>query len=196
MKSETLLALAGIGATTFTAALGLIGTTRQAKITSRSAAAADDQKARRQAYGACATALMARRNAVTALGQLFLEDDLDHAAAGRLLAETESLRSDAARAVGAVMIEGPEDVARNAERASDAIEHAADRYKSWITQVAGGRLLTELCADQMQYAGQDQADIEHWIDGYAELCRRALHPGSRARLSWPGRVRARLRTGR
>lgn len=179
MKTETLLALAGIGATTFTAALALIGAVRQATISSRSAAVAEDQKSRRQAYGACATALTARRNAVTALHQLFLEDELDQAAASRLLDEIEALRADVARAVGSVAIEGPEVVAHRADMSGRMINYAADRYREWTAQVAGGRTLNDLIMDQMQYANDTDIEMDVWVEKYLSSCRDVLHPDDR-----------------
>ncbi len=80
MDSTTLLALAGIGGTLLGTAVGAGGALGAARVTSRGQADLEEQKARRQAYSACATALLARRDAAVALLEAFLEDVFDQAA--------------------------------------------------------------------------------------------------------------------
>ncbi len=81
MDSTTLLSLAGIGGTLLGTLLGAGGTLGAARVTNRGQASVEEQKARRQVYSACATALLARRDAADALLETFLADSFDSAAA-------------------------------------------------------------------------------------------------------------------
>src|SRR6266542_1344397 len=88
-----------------------------ARVTSRGQADLEEQKARRQAYSVCATALLARRDAVVALLETFPEDVFDQAAAQVQSQNLDEQRAAVARAVGAVAVEGPYAVAHSAEYA-------------------------------------------------------------------------------
>lgn len=193
VNSETLLGLAGIGGTLMAAALGSASSLRQASIARQAAADGEDQKARRQVYGACATVLLARRDAVTALRKLFLAAAFDQAAATPLLAEIEALRADVARAVGAVMVEGPEGVARKAHLGGQAVEELARLYRGWAAEVAEGRTLRQLITAELDYANEEELEAARWVDEFAEECRKVLHPDEKDRLPLRYRLRSRLR---
>ncbi|MFI1168531.1 hypothetical protein ACH4UM_34375 [Streptomyces sp. NPDC020801] len=115
-----------------------------ARITSRAQTTTEEQKARRQAYSACATALLARRDAAAAFLDVFKGDDFDQAAVQAMLREVDEQRDPVARAVGAVAIEGPSDVTSRAEFAAKAIELLSGRIRDWTADVAGGRDRDEL----------------------------------------------------
>ncbi|CAG6398317.1 hypothetical protein NMG29_39575 [Streptomyces cocklensis] len=176
MDSSTLLGLAGIGGTVVAAGIGMSGGLLQASITRRGTAAAEDHKARRQVYGACATVLLARRDAVAELRELFRADVLDQSAAEQLLAEIESLRQDAARAIGAVMVEGPKAVGDAAGHAGLNSERAARRYRGWAADIAGGRDLGDLRTSTLDTATQDWQYMNWAVGSFLDECRKVLHP--------------------
>lgn len=179
VDSTTLLGLAGIGGTLLGAVAGAAGTLGSARITSRAQASTEEQKARRQAYSACATALLARRDAAAALLDVFKGDDFDQAAVQAQLQEVEGQRDAIARAVGAVAIEGPHGVAHDAEHAAKAIEFLSGRIRDWAAEVAGGRDRDELLQSQLQFAHRDQADMEQMLDTFTAGCRKVLRPAER-----------------
>ena len=92
MDSTTLLGLAGIGGTLLGTAIGAGGTLGSARVTSRGQADVEEQKARRQAYSTCATALLARRDAAVALLEAFPEDSFDPIAVQALLQHLDAQR--------------------------------------------------------------------------------------------------------
>ncbi|WP_329433218.1 hypothetical protein OG564_10810 [Streptomyces sp. NBC_01280] len=192
MNSTTLLALAGIGGTLFGAVVGAAGTLGSARITSRAQTGAEEQRARRQAYSACATAFLARRDAVAALLDVFRSDDFDAAAVRARLQEVDEQRDAVARAVGAVAIEGPHDVAHGAEWAAKTLELLAGRLRDWTAEVAGGRDRDDLLRSQLQFAVRYQADTERMIDRFTAVCRRVLHPAESDGIP-RGRLRRLLR---
>jgi hypothetical protein len=57
VDSTTLLGLVGIAGTLLGTAIGARGATSAARVTSRGQAEVEDQRARRQAYAACSTAV-------------------------------------------------------------------------------------------------------------------------------------------
>lgn len=85
MDSTTLLGLAGIGGTLLGTVVGAGGTLGSARVTSRRQADVEEQKARRLAYSACATALLARRDTAVALLETFPQDSFNPAAVQALL---------------------------------------------------------------------------------------------------------------
>ncbi|MGW6803685.1 hypothetical protein, partial [Streptomyces sp. NPDC055039] len=184
VDSTTLLGLAGIGGTLLGAVAGAAGTLGSARITSRAQANTEEQKARRQAYSACATALLARRDAAAALLDAFKGDDFDQAAAQARLQEVDGQRDAVARAVGAVAVEGPYDVAHAAETAAKAIELLSGRIRDWAAEVTGGRDRDELLQSQLQFAHRDQADMEQMLDNFTAKCRKVLRPTEQ---DWPTR---------
>ncbi|MEW2302158.1 hypothetical protein AB0958_19630 [Streptomyces sp. NPDC006655] len=181
MDSTTLLGLAGIGGTLLGAVVGAAGTLGSARITSRTQTNTEEQKARRQAYSACATTLLARRDAAAALLDVFKGDDFDQAAVQARLQEVEGQRDAVARAVGAVAVEGPYDVANDAEYAAKAIELLSGRIRDWAAEVADGRDRDELLQSQLQFAHRDQADMEQMLDTFTAGCRKVLRPTERDR---------------
>ncbi|MFM9625110.1 hypothetical protein ACKI14_45220 [Streptomyces turgidiscabies] len=191
MDSTTLLGLAGIGGTLLGTVAGAAGTLGAARITSRGQANTEEQKARRQAYSACATALLARRDAAAALLDAFKGDDFDQAAVQTRLQEVEGQRDAVARAVGAVAIEGPYNVANAAEHAAKDIEFLSGRIRDWAAEVADGRDRDELLRTQLQYALRDQADMEQMLDNFTARCRKVLRPAERDRPAGRGLLRRR-----
>ncbi len=157
-----------------------------ARITSRAQAETEEQKARRQAYSACATALLARQDAATALLEVFRDEDFDQGAVQARLQDVDEQRAIVARAVGAVAIEGPHNVAHRAQIASQAIELLSGRLRDWVVIVAGGRDRNELLQSQLQFALRDQSDAEQMLDGFTAGCRKVLRP---AESDWPARRR-------
>jgi hypothetical protein len=181
MDSTTLLALAGIGGTLLGTAVGAGGTLGAARVTSRGQADLEEQKARRQAYSACATALLARRDAAVALLETFPEDVFDQAAAQAQSQNLDEQRAAAARAVGAVAVEGPYAVAHSAEYAAAAIEVLAGRLRDWVASVGGGQDREELVQSQMRYGREDQRQVQQDVDNFTAECRKVLHPAEGGR---------------
>ncbi|GGN56042.1 hypothetical protein GCM10011579_016690 [Streptomyces albiflavescens] len=191
VDSTTLLGLAGISGTLLGAVVGAAGTLGSARITSRAQTNTEEQKARRQAYSACATALLARRDAADALLDMFKGDDFDQAAVQARLQEVDEQRDAVARAVGAVAIEGPYDIANSAEFAAKAIELLSGRIRDWTAEVAGGRDRDELLQSQLQFALRDQGDMERMLDNFTAGCRKILRPTERDRPTRRGLLRRR-----
>ncbi|MHA4820144.1 hypothetical protein ACXZ65_38000 [Streptomyces aculeolatus] len=191
MDSTTLLGLVGIGGTLFGAVVGAAGALGSARITSKAQVRTEEQKARRQAYSACATALLARRDAMTALLDVFKSDEFDEAAVQSRLREVDEQRDAVARAVGAVAVEGPYQVVHAAEWAAKAVEQLSCRLRDWNTDVAGGRDRNGLLQSQLRYALQDLLDVERMVDGFTEGCRRVLRPSEQDRPTRWGLVRRR-----
>ena len=181
MDSTTLLGLAGIGGTLLGTAVGAGGTLGAARVTSRGQVDLEEQKARRQAYSACSTALLARRDAAVALLETFPEDVFDQAAAQVQLQNLDEQRAAVARAVGAVAVEGPYAVAQSAEYAGFAIEVLAGRLRDWVAYVVGGRAREELVQSQMRYGREDQSQVQQMVDDFTAECRKVLHPAESQR---------------
>lgn len=138
MDSTTSLALAGIGGTLFGTAVGAGGTLGAARVTSRGQADLEEQKARLQAYSACATALLARRDAAVALLETFPEDVFDQAAAQVQSQNLDEQRAVVARAVGAVAVEGPSSSAGQQHAATCGRSPPATSTASWSRCAATG----------------------------------------------------------
>jgi hypothetical protein len=189
MDSATLLGLAGIGGTLLGTVFGVGGTLGSARVTSRGQAGLEEQKARRQTYSACATALLARRDATVALLESFREDSFNSASAQVLLQNLDEHRDDVARAVGAVAIEGPERVADTAEYAAQSIEQLVGRLRDWFASVAGGEDREALIRSQLRYALDDQHTVGEDVGRFTAACREVLHP---AESRQPKRRRRRL----
>jgi hypothetical protein len=190
VDSTTLLGLVGIGGTLFGAAVGAGGTLGAARVTSRGHADVEEQKARRQVYSACATALLARRDAAVALLDAFPEDAFDPVVARSLLNNLDEQREDVARAVGAVAIEGPDAVAYSAEYAAYAIEQLASRLRDWLASIVGGEEREALVQSQLRYGREDQRTVSQDVDNFTTECRKVLHPAESGRSA---RRRQRLR---
>lgn len=176
VDSTTWLALAGIGGTLLGTVVGAFGTLGSAWITSRAQTGVQEQKARRQAYNACATALLVRRDAVDALLEVWRGDDFDQAVVQARTQDIDEQRAEVARAVGAVVVEGPYEAAHRAEFAARAIEILFSRVRDWAAEVADGRDREELLRSQLEFALRDQREAEQMVDRFAEGCRRVLRP--------------------
>ena len=190
MDSTTLVALAGIGGTLLGTAVGTGSTLGAAIVARRGQADLEDQKARRQAYSACSTNLLARRDGATALLDFLREDVFDQAAAQVRLQNLDEQRAAVAETVGAVAVEGPYAVAQSAEDAAYAIEVLAGRLRDWVADVVGGRDREELVQSQIRYAREDQSEMQKDVDHFTAECRKILHPaesGRRARKRLPWR---------
>jgi len=192
MDSTTLLGLVGIGGTLLGAAVGAGGTLGAARVTSRGQTDVEEQKARRQTYSVCATALLARRDAAVALLETFPEDSFDPAAAQAMLQNLDEQRDGVARAVGAVAVEGPDAVADSAEYAAVVIEALAGRLRDWVASVVSGEDREELVQSQLRYGRDDQLTVQQQVDGFTAECRKVLHPAE-SRRPTSRRLRLRLR---
>jgi len=181
MDSTTLLALAGIVGTLLGTAVGAVGTLGAARVTSRGQADVEEQKARRQTYSACATSLLARRDAAAALLGTFREHSFDLAAAQALLQNLDEQRDNVARAVGAVAVEGPDAVADSAEYAAAVIDGLAGRLRDWLAAVVSGENRAELVQSQLTYGLDDEHEMQQQVDDFTAECRKVLHPAESGR---------------
>ena len=192
MDSTTLLGLVGVAGTLLGTAIGAGGVLGAARVTSRGQAEVEEQRARRQAYAACSTALLARRDAAIALLESFAYDDDFYLAVARArIQDLDDQRAIVARAVGAVVVEGPYTVANSAEYAAGNVEELVGRLRDWVSSVADGQDRKELYLDQGRYGRDDQREVGQMIDRFAENCRKVLHPAEVER--WPRRRRFRRR---
>ncbi|MFI8932384.1 hypothetical protein ACIG3E_32570 [Streptomyces sp. NPDC053474] len=189
MDATTLLGLSGIGGTLLGTLAGAGGVLGAARITSRGQAEAEELKARRQVYSACATALLARQDAVFLLLETFTADSFDLAVVQAGVRDTDDQRATVARAVAAVAVEGPDEAAHRASIASKTVEHLCTRLRDWAAAVAVGRSVDELLHSQLTFAQRDQAEVEDAVDDFTRVCRTVLHPADRppaARRLWRG----------
>lgn len=159
---------------TVAGACGVIGV---AQVTRRRQTDVEEQRARRQVYGACATVLLARRrDAASALLEAFFEDDFNLTVAQDRMRELDEQRDALARAVGAAAVEGPYSVTTSAKVAATAIKHLASRLLDWVATVVTGRdERSELVREQRQYAFEDQREVGRLIDDFTAACREVLH---------------------
>jgi hypothetical protein len=192
VDSTTLLGLAGIAGTLLGTAIGARGATSAARVTSRGQAEVEEQRARRQVYAACSTTLLDRRDAASALLNAFFGDDLSQLAARDRMADLDDQRAIVARAVGAVVVEGPIAVAAGAEYAAQAIEQLAGRLRSWVASVADGEDRLELARDQGEFAHEDERLAAEMVDAFTAECRKVLHPAEVERFPWQRPRRWRL----
>ncbi|MFJ4894980.1 hypothetical protein ACIP5U_34055 [Streptomyces sp. NPDC088788] len=176
MDSTTLLGLVGIGGTLLGTVVGAMGTLGAARITSRTQATTEEQKARRQAYSACATACLARRDAAFALVDLFHGDAFDGDLVHERVRELDGQRDAVARAVGVVMVEDPNGLAASASYAAQAIEVLYGRLRDWDLELRTGRGRMELLNSQHRYALQDKSEVDQAIERFTEVCRVVLRP--------------------
>lgn len=176
VDATTLLGLVGIAGTLLGAIAGAGGAIGAARVTRQGQAEVEERRARRQAYGACSTALLARRDAAIALLDAFFEDELKQAVAQVGMQDIDEQRGVVARAVGAVAVEGPYSVARSAEMAAYAVEGLAARLRDWVAVVAAGRDRGELVQSQGRFGREDQRHVEGLVSDFTAECRRVLHP--------------------
>jgi 7-keto-8-aminopelargonate synthetase-like enzyme len=98
VDSTTLLGVVGIAGTLLGTLAGAGGVLGAARVTSRGQAEVEEQRARRQAYSACSTALLARRDAaITLLNAFSREDDFDLAVARARMQDLDDQRAIVAR---------------------------------------------------------------------------------------------------
>jgi hypothetical protein len=119
---------------------------------------------------------------------VFKGDDFDQAAVQARLQEVDEQRDAVARGVGAVAIEGPYDVAHDAETAAKAVELLSARLRDWTAEVVGGRDRDELLRSQLWYAHEDQGDMMRTVGHFTAGCRRILRPTERDRPTRRGRL--------
>jgi hypothetical protein len=193
VDSTTLLGLVGIAGTLLGTAVGAGGVLGAARVTSRGQAEVEEQRARRQEYGACSTALLARRDSTVALLDAFFGDDLGQPLAQARMQELDDQRATVARAVGAVAVEGPYAVATSAEYAAHAIEHLAGRLRDWVASVAGGEDRRELVQSQGQFARDDELQVAEAVATFTGECRKVLHPAEVEGFPWRPRRRRLMR---
>ncbi|WP_405776204.1 hypothetical protein [Streptomyces sp. NBC_01538] len=129
MDSVTTVALIGVAGTVAASLAGVGGAVRAAGVDGRSRSALEESKARRAAYGACAAALLVQRDAVLRLMDVLNVPDLDEERARERVVQAQVLHDDVGTTVGAVVIEGPEEVA-------DAEESASQRLGAWLDELA------------------------------------------------------------
>ncbi|WP_371517620.1 hypothetical protein [Kitasatospora sp. NBC_01300] len=175
MDSATLLALVGIAGTLLGTTLGVVGTLGAARITSRGQVGIEERKARRQVYAACSTAINARRDTAIALLDSFMDERFDPVEARARLQDLEEQRGAVARAVGAVVVEGPYDVTHTAESAAQHVEVLVGRLRDWVA-IASREAGIEGVQGQWRFGREDQGLVQQAVDRYSAECRRALHP--------------------
>jgi hypothetical protein len=191
VDSTTLLGVVGIAGTLLGAVAGAGGVLGAARVTSRGQAEVEEQRARRQAYAACSTALLARRDAAAALRGAFFEDGLSQPRAQARMTDLDDQRAIVARTVGAVAVEGPNEVASGAEHAAHAIEQLAGRLRDWVALVAGGEDRLSLAQSQGQYAHEDEHQAAEAVASFTAECRKVLHPAEVEGFPWRRRRRRR-----
>lgn len=128
MDSVALVALVGVGGTTVAALGGVAGGVWVARIGARGGRVLEQERMRRSVYGACAEALLVRRDAVTRLMDVLNRPNVDEGRAREWLEHAQAAQDELGAAVGAVAVEGPEEVA-------DCAVAAADRLGGWVDEV-------------------------------------------------------------
>lgn len=176
MDSATLLGVVGISGTLLGTVVGALGTLGSAAVTNRGQSAVEEQKARRQAYSVCSTALMVRRDDAIALMEAFRDDGFDQAAVQAQLQSLDEQRAAVARAVGAVAVEGPSMVALAAEQAAGGIGVMVGRMRDWAAAVDGGRDREELVSSQFQFGRENEDIVRQQVETFSVACRKVLHP--------------------
>jgi hypothetical protein len=144
-------------------------------------ARSQSQQFRREAYSACAVALMERRAAAEALQQA-IADGRD-AEAEALLREALALRSKVMQRVGAVSVEGPEWAAHHAATAAKCMD-------VWVGGLGHAlrRVESEERSQQLQFRYEDQSEAERFLDRFTTETTRVLH-GRLGERRVPGRLR-------
>lgn len=172
MDSATLLGIVGVAGTLVGAAIGAGSALGTALISNRGQASTEDQKSRRQAYGACATALLTRKDAAAALMDSLFEGDYDLGEARTQLQDLLNQRAAVMLTVGAVAVEGPQPVAWSAETAAEAIDLWAGRLRSWLAAADREHTIN----DQRPYGREDGDQVQVGIENFNAACRKILHP--------------------
>jgi hypothetical protein len=174
VDSVTTVALIGVAGTVLGGLSGVVGTVRAAGLNARSQSTLEDHKSRRAAYSACATALIVRRDALSALMDGMRSEDIDLDTARVKLEQAQAMRADVMRTVGAVVVEGPEEPAQRAESAARHLDVWLEGLAYWI-----GEGLPDRMREPSQWTNrqEDRSLTEGMIDGFVTSCRRVLHPG-------------------
>jgi hypothetical protein len=178
VDSVTTVALIGVAGTVLGGLSGVVGAVRAAGLNARSQSTLEDHKSRRAAYGACATALIVRRDALSALTDGMRSGDIDLDTARVKLEQAQAMRADVMRTVGAVVVEGPEEPAQRAESAAHHLDVWLDGLAYWI-----GEGLPNRMRDPSQWTNrqEDRTLTENMIDRFTTSCRRVLHPDDNPR---------------
>jgi hypothetical protein len=174
MDSVTQVALIGVAGTVLGGLTGVVGTVRTAGVNARAQSTLEDHKSRRAAYSACATAMIVRRDALSALMDGMRFRDIDLEAAKAKLEQARAMRADVMRTVGAVVVEGPEVPAHRAELAAQHLDEWLDGLAYWI-----GEGMPDRMRDLSQWSNreEDRRLTEDMIVRFTTSCRHVLHPG-------------------
>ena len=172
MEATTQVALVGIAGTALGALVGAGGAVRAAGISTRGQSTLEDHKSRRAAYSACTTALLVRRDVISALMDGMLSGDLDAESAKTKLQQAKDMRADVMKTLGAVVVEGPDWPARMAEAAAHSLDLWVNGLAYWIGEGLpdGMRLRGEWHEDEERF------EAERALDQFSIACRRVLHP--------------------
>jgi hypothetical protein len=95
--------------------------------------------------------------------------------------DLDEQRAVVARAVGAVAVEGPYEVAVSAEDAAGAIEGLAERLRDWIAESASRSDRRDLVQSQGSHGNEHGHHAETAVDGFTAECRKVLHPAESKR---------------
>ncbi len=186
----TQVALIGVAGTVVTSLAGVIGSVRTAGIGTRSQTLLESQKSRRAAYSAAATALLAQRDATMRLSDVLDVPDLAPEVAARRVQQVREMQDDLGTAIGAAVIEGPEDVARYAEQAAARLGAFLDELDWWVEQGRPHHMRRNIV--DLRDSAQDL------VDQFTAACRETLRPAEdRPRRLGPlKRLRLRLHVRR
>ncbi|MCX4862453.1 hypothetical protein [Streptomyces canus] len=185
MDSVTLVAVIGVGGTVVASLGGVAGGVWVARVSARAERTLEEERVRRTVYGACAEALLMQRDAAIRLMNELNKEAVDEPRALERMEQVKAAHDELGRAVGAVIIEGPEKVA-------DCADAAAERLGAWVEEVVWW---FELGRPDHQHRSivelRDRA-LEK-VEECLVQCRAALHPEPRWRRPQPlKRVRWRL----
>ncbi|MFJ6605102.1 hypothetical protein [Streptomyces lydicus] len=173
MDPVTQVALVGVAGTVLGALVGAGGAVRAAGVSTRGQSTLEDHKSRRTAYSACTTALLVRRDTVTALMDGMRSGELDLESAKAKLQQAQTMRADVMKTLGAVLVEGPEWPARSAETAARHLDVWLEGLAYWVSEG-----LPEDMHERDQWTPRQEERLltEEALDRFAAACRRVLHP--------------------
>ncbi|MGP3777179.1 hypothetical protein ACTWJ8_40725 (plasmid) [Streptomyces sp. SDT5-1] len=185
MDQATLGTLIGVGGTVAGALTGVVGAVRTAGINARAGITMEDLRSRRAAYSAFSAALWAQRNAALRLMDILDAPDLDGDRARARVAQAQELHDDMGATVGALAVEGPEEVTEAAMVAAEALSAWLDELAWWLER---GRP-----HDQRRSIVELRNHMEEAAQRITTACQEALHPddGSTVRLGPLKRLRLR-----
>ncbi|WP_371548089.1 hypothetical protein OG266_22720 [Streptomyces sp. NBC_00554] len=168
MDSVTLVALIGVAGTALAAVAGAFGAGLTARIGARAQSALEDRKSRRDIYGACASAFLVQHDAMQRLTESLMESHLDVDRAAEKLLQAQAAHDEIGLKVGAVLVEGPMEVAISAQE-------TAGKLREWLDEL-------EWQLKQERPRGKDARISAVSLSAiskfglYSGLCRAALHP--------------------